>query len=211
MGRKRIFEIDEALDAAMQVFWAKGYDGSSLDDLTAAIGVSRPSIYGCFGNKEDLFRQVLQRYEMTRLGFAWRALQEPTALEVITGFIDGFLDLATDPSTPNGCLGVNALMCGSEASTPIRVLIQRRTDVFRAALSQRFEQAILDGDLGSDQAPEVLANLVIMLVCGLSIQAQAGVPKPALAAAIRAALQGLAAGPGISVGACRRIAAPDND
>src|SRR5437870_1873268 len=63
MGRPRAFDIDKALDCALLIFWRKGYEGASLSDLTEAMGINRPSLYAAFGNKENLFRESLDRYE----------------------------------------------------------------------------------------------------------------------------------------------------
>ena len=78
-GRPRAFDIDEALEQALQVFWRKGYLGTSLTDLTEAMGINRPSLYATFGNKEALFRKVLDRYSERQTAYLRSALEEPTA------------------------------------------------------------------------------------------------------------------------------------
>ena len=76
MGRPRAFDVDKALDRALEVFWRKGYEGTSLPDLTEAMGINRPSLYAAFGNKESLFRKVLQRYTDEHMAFIGAALIE---------------------------------------------------------------------------------------------------------------------------------------
>src|SRR6202041_2250631 len=83
VGRPRGFDCEVALDAAMRVFWEKGYEGASLSDLTAAMKIERPSLYATFGNKETLFRKVLDRYSCRASKFAEDALSLPTARAVV--------------------------------------------------------------------------------------------------------------------------------
>src|SRR5215203_5543280 len=105
-GRPRNFALDEALEKAMVVFWSKGYEGTSIPDLTAAIGINRPSLYAAFGNKENLFRKVLDRYRTDPASYVNRAVERTTVGEVLEGLLYGVVDLVTDPSRPGGCLFV---------------------------------------------------------------------------------------------------------
>src|SRR4051794_41577350 len=83
LGRPRGFDADEALDKAMKVFWAKGYEGASLPDLEKAMGINRPSMYAAFGNKHELFRKAMKRYGQGPTAFVPEALAKPTAREVV--------------------------------------------------------------------------------------------------------------------------------
>src|SRR5215469_7573792 len=105
-GRPREFDADEALAAALRVFWTRGYEGASLTDLTEAMGISRPSLYACFGNKEALFRQALDLYEREKLAYVGAALEAPTAREVAERLLLGGLDIQTSRTEPKGCLSV---------------------------------------------------------------------------------------------------------
>src|SRR5258707_13699013 len=82
-GRPRAFDPDAALDRAMHVFWAKGYEGASLSDLTRAMRINRPSLYLAFGNKEQLFRTVLDRYMARPVAYFGKALSSPKARDVV--------------------------------------------------------------------------------------------------------------------------------
>src|SRR5467141_3244912 len=104
LGRPRSFETGKALDAAMKVFWEKGYEGASLSDLTRAMGINRPSLYGAFGNKEALFRKVLDRYAEKSSTHLQDALQARTARAVAERFWGGTIEVLSDPRTPRGCL-----------------------------------------------------------------------------------------------------------
>src|SRR5438876_1611267 len=116
VGRPRAFDVDEALDQALKVFWRKGYEGTSLPDLTRAMGINRPSLYAAFGNKEALFRKALDRYAQGPAAYVREALSKPTARAVVQHLLLGAVEMATDPRHPRGCLAVQgALACGDEA------------------------------------------------------------------------------------------------
>src|SRR5271170_8088236 len=96
-GRPRSFDADKALDRALQVFWRKGYEGASLSDLTKAMRINRPSLYAAFGDKEALFRKVLDRYAEGPAAFTLEALNEPTARRVVERLLQGAAATQTDP------------------------------------------------------------------------------------------------------------------
>src|SRR5437763_8937221 len=101
-GRPREFDIDEALAAALRVFWSKGYEGASLTDLTEAMGITRPSLYAAFGNKESLFRKALDLYEREKLAYVGEALKAPTSRGVAERLLRGALELQTSDGEPRG-------------------------------------------------------------------------------------------------------------
>ena len=84
----------------MTVFWSKGYEGTSLSDLTAAMGINRPSLYAAFGNKQELFRKALERYGEGPSSYEREALAHPSAREVAEGLLRGAADIQTDPTLP---------------------------------------------------------------------------------------------------------------
>ena len=182
-GRPRAFDPDTALEAALRVFWQKGYEGTALSDLTAAMGINRPSIYATFGNKEALFRKALDRYSERMTNYTAEALEEPTARAVAKRLLVGTADLLSCPGNPKGCLMVQgALACGEEADPIRKELISRRA-TGEAALRERFERAKADGDLPAGADPGDLARYLMALMHGMSVQAAGG--------ANRAALQGV--------------------
>src|SRR5689334_17227810 len=126
-GRPRSFDADRALDRALKVFWAKGYEGASMPDLTRAMGINRPSLYAAFGNKESLFKKALERYAAGPACYVRRALEQPTARAVAEHLLDGAVDMLTNPKNPRGCLAVHgALACGDAAEAIRDELISRR-------------------------------------------------------------------------------------
>ena len=153
-GRKRQFDVDEALDRALEVFWARGYEGATLPELTRAMGINRPSLYAAFGNKEQLFRKALDRYQTGPQSFLSEALTKPTARDVVEAIFSGFIRMQRDHDKARGCLIVSgALACSPEAETVRRELAQLR-QAGVTALRKRFERAVQDGDLpaGTDCA-----------------------------------------------------------
>src|ERR1700721_691132 len=126
-GRPREFDKEKALELATSLFWRKGYEGTSLPDRTGTLGITRPSLYAAFGNKEALFRPVLERYEAKAGAYRTKALKAPTASEVARQLLEGGAELHGDKGNPVGCLGVHgALACGDEADTIRQELSTRR-------------------------------------------------------------------------------------
>lgn len=189
-GRPREFCPEEALDKALHVFWRQGYEGASLTDLTEAMGISRPSLYAAFGNKEDLFRRALDRYSETGPGAVQReALDQPTAKAVVERMLRGAAECLTDPDNPRGCLAVQgALSCGEAAESIKNELCGRRA-AGEAALRARFERAKADGDLNAEADPQALARFVVTVQQGMSVQAAGGASRDDLMAVAEMALK----------------------
>lgn len=180
MGRPREFDVDEALESAMKVFWRKGYEGASLLDLTRAMGINRPSLYAAFGNKEALFRKAVDRYLEGPSAHVVEALREPAARGVVERLLYGSIDLITDPKNPRGCFMVQgALACGDSADCMRRELAKHRAEA-EAAVCERLERALAEGDLPPDAVPADLARYVAVVVHGMAVQAAGGVGRDEL-------------------------------
>jgi AcrR family transcriptional regulator len=179
-GRPRNFDADAALDAALDVFWRKGYEGASLPDLTDAMGINRPSLYAAFGNKEELFKKVLDRYATGPAAYVQAALQAPTARAVFERLLAGALDMMSNPKAPRGCLAVQgALACGDAAQSIRKELCARRGQA-ESLLRDRFTRARAEGDLPRDADPSDLAKYATTVLHGLSVQASSGATRPQL-------------------------------
>jgi AcrR family transcriptional regulator len=188
-GRPRSFDTGKALDRALDVFWRKGYEGASLSDLTEAMGINRPSLYAAFGDKEKLFRNVLDRYAEGPASYSSVALQAPTSRAVVEQLLYGTADLLTSRRNPHGCLWVQgALACGNAADPVRRELISRRM-AGEAALRRRLNRAKTDGDLPPDANPASLARYIATMTQGMSIQAAGGATRSELHRVIGIALQ----------------------
>jgi AcrR family transcriptional regulator len=174
-GRPREFCVDHALTEALRVFWQKGYEGTSLTDLTEAMGITRPSLYAAFGNKESLFRKALDLYEREKLAYIGQALEQPTARQVAEFMMRGALENAMGgEGGPHGCLRVTtAVVCG-EGAESIRCEIMERTKSGKDSLIARFKRAQDEGDLRADIDPEGLTRVLVAYLQGISVQANMG-------------------------------------
>ena len=174
MGRPRGFAENAALDAAMRVFWERGYEGSTLADLTKAMGINRSSMYATFGDKQALFRMAIARYEEGPAAYVREALEQPTVRAVVEALLSGALELLTDPSHPRGCLSVQgALACGSHAEPMKQAMIEWRKQG-ELDIQKRLQRARREGDLAKDVDPGDLARYISTVVTGLGIQAANG-------------------------------------
>jgi AcrR family transcriptional regulator len=188
MGRARTFEVEEALEAALGVFWRKGFEGTSYADLVAATGVERPALYSAFGNKEALFLKALDRYGSHYGNYVWEALNLETARAVATSVLEGAVELATRFADRAGCFGINGALAGSDGSEASRqALIKWRADG-EAVLRDRFERAKSEGDLPADADTAVLAAYILTVAHGMAVQAKAGFSRDMLSAIARQAL-----------------------
>ena len=179
-GRPREFDTERALAAALRVFWRRGYEGASMAELTAEMGIAKPSLYAAFGNKEELFKKALDLYEREKLIYTAEALEEPTSRRMAERLLLGALDMQTSSSNPKGCMGViNSMPCGPEASS-IRECVLERQESSRLALIDRLERYRREGDLPDDVDPETLARYITAVVQGLSLQASAGASRTEL-------------------------------
>lgn len=189
-GRPREFDADEALDKALHVFWLHGYEGASLSDLTEAMGISRPSLYAAFGNKEGLFRRALDRYAEKGPGaIQEEALAEPTARKVVEHLLRSVALSLTDPCHPRGCLAVQGALTCSDAAESIKQELCKRRSESEENLRRRFERAKAEKDLGPDADPKALARYVVTVTQGMSVQAAGGASRSDLLAVVEMALK----------------------
>lgn len=188
MGRHREFDVEKALDAALCVFWRKGYEGASYADLTEAAGVDRPALYSAFGNKEALFRRALARYYERYMDFIPEALQLPTAREVAAHILYSTADLNTRYPDHTGCLNINGALAGSDEAEPVRRALIDVRAAGEAQLRERFERAKIDGDLPETAKPDALAAFVMAVGHGMAVQAKAGFTRDMLDAVAEQAL-----------------------
>lgn len=177
IGRPREFDLENALDRALLVFWRNGYEGASIVDLTDAMGINPPSLYAAFGNKEGLFRKVVDRYIERYAGFWEVARAAPTARAMVEHLLRASVDFVTDESNPRGCLMVRGAMACSEAANKIRDEIVTRRATGEAMLRERFERAASAGEMPPELDPADYARYIMTVLEGLSVQAAGGASR----------------------------------
>lgn len=188
-GRPREFDVEEALTAALRVFWRRGYEGASMAELTAEMGIAKPSLYAAFGNKEELFKKALDLYEREKMTYMAEALKAPTSRQMAEQLLTGALQMQTSSCDPRGCLGViSTVACGEEASS-IRDCVIERQKSSRNALIARLDEYKAEGDLPADIEPEALARYMVAILQGLSVQAGSGASFPELKSLVEMAMR----------------------
>jgi AcrR family transcriptional regulator len=189
LGRPRAFDLDRALERALRLFWEKGYEGTSLSDLTKAIGVNRPSLYAAFGNKEALFRKALDRYVERTIAFVRDAINEPTGRGVAKRLLRSAADMVTNPRNPRGCLTVRGALSSGEEADPIRLELALRRSEGEAVIRERLERAKGEGELPAGANPTDLARYLATVYQGMSVQAAGGATRPQLRRVAETALR----------------------
>ncbi|BBH71696.1 TetR family transcriptional regulator [Actinoplanes sp. OR16] len=187
-GRPRGFDADAALDRAIEVFWRHGYEGTSLTDLTEAMGINKPSMYAAFGNKEDLFRKAVARYAEADMAYAREALEQPTARAVIESFLRANADALTRPDRPAGCLSVQGGLAGGTGNGHIADFLAQSRAGGEKALADRLSRAT---ELPPEVDPVALARYVMVVSEGNAVHAAAGASRAALHATVDIALRAL--------------------
>jgi len=178
-GRPRNFDETGALDKAIQVFWSKGYDGVTIDDLVAGMGVGRPSLYAIFGDKRTIFLRVLKAYAERKGASAAKVLLSPKSLrDSIAGFLKYAVESATEEGAARGCL----LMCVAPLvnDAEVQQFLQNSVAGGAALLERRFRDGISAGDIPPDFPVAVRAIQVTDFARGLTMRAQIGTPREAL-------------------------------
>lgn len=179
-GRKRGFDVQEALQTAMELFWRQGYEGTSIADLTRTLGINPPSLYAAFGSKRDLFEQALQLYMDDRTAQVERAMARPTAYEAMLDLLTGRAEIFTEPGQPSGCMTVQAGLTSGDPGHEIAGLLSNAREETRRTVLSRLRIAASDGDLPGDADCTVLARYVMATIDGLSIEAASGAPRAEL-------------------------------
>ena len=187
MGRPREFDIDDALDRATQLFWSRGYEATSVQDLVDALGVNRASLYATFGDKAQLFEAVLERYGEQVNGALGKALAPPAAgVEAARAWFKALIEMATQPRRARGCLFLNTVTGCTTAPAP---LLDRVTAAVRSTTDQLHDALVRDPHLAGREDLRTLARFHAAEGPGLGVLARAGVRRAELENAAEVALR----------------------
>ena len=182
MGRSRTFDVEEAIGTATTLFW-RGYDQTSLADLTGALGIGAASFYFAFDSKEKLFREVVSRY-VAALEQAYEdAFRDSTTLDGIGKLLRHYADVVTDPAHIPGCLVVNSSPA-IRADDLVKQWLSGHREALRLRLVKRFTADLAEGDLSLGTNPKTMARLIMALAGGIAVEAQSGASRKELYAMI---------------------------
>jgi AcrR family transcriptional regulator len=190
-GRPISFDKDAALEAAMLLFWERGFEGTCMTALTQAMGLNPSSIYAAFGDKHALFQHAVKRYMETRAHYATKALEEPTLEKVVRALFDNTVAFLTTAGHPPTCMTLAGAMGCSVDGAPARDLmteIRRQNEV---AMKERFLKARKSGELSRDINVDDYTRYLSSILAGLSIQAANGSTKAELKRTAQMALRHL--------------------
>ncbi len=195
-GRPLSFDRDTALDRAMHVFWERGYEAASISDLTAAMGITPPSLYTAFGDKERLFLEAIERYGKGPGGFGRRALEEePTARGAVQRLLEEAAAELTQACHPLGCMMVMATTNCSVAAEHVQNALAKRRALGVDLMRDRIQQGIADGELPADTSASALATFYATVYQGMSMQAKDGAPRESLLLSVEMAMRSWPAAP----------------
>ncbi|KKW67100.1 TetR family transcriptional regulator [Lampropedia cohaerens] len=180
-GRPPSFEREAVLKKAMLTFWALGYEGASIADLTAAMGITAQSLYAAFGSKSALYREALHHYQHTVGAYTALALQqEPTALEAFKRILTESATEFCRSRRPRGCMvSTSSLACAVENQEEVRHVAQLREATI-GAFRERIDRAIAQGEFKPETDSTALARYLGAIVQGMAIQARDGATRAQL-------------------------------
>ncbi len=180
-GRPRGFDRDDVLDRAMRLFWERGYEATSVSELTQAMGITPPSLYSFFGDKKRLFLEAVNRYQTGPGCFGIKALtEEPTAERSMRRLLVEAVASFSSPNAPKGCLVVlGATNCAAESHDVFTALADRRRAA-EAAVRDRIAAGQAAGELAEGADVDALTGLVTAILYGLAIKARDGASRTSL-------------------------------
>jgi AcrR family transcriptional regulator len=177
VGRPSIFNESKAKQIALDLFWRKGYEETSLNDLTENIGINRSSFYRSFESKEKLFRLCVQKYIEENLSVKTVATHTTEITEYLEFFFRSAVNLMTQDMPPRGCLLVQGLLnCGHENKKIAHYLSQERTQI-ENLLRKRIQQAQIKQQIKEGRSAVEITKMLMTVYCGLSVQASSGASK----------------------------------
>lgn len=187
-GRPRSFDREQALDAAMRVFWAKGYASASMSELTAAMGIASPSLYAAFGSKEGLFREAIERYVAVNSASFWAIMEAQTARESVEGLLRKAVEAFSCPDSPAGCMVLHTATEMGELSPELTQGLCELRASNADTLTRRLERGVQDGDVAAGTDVRAVADFYATVHKGLSLSAKGGASREELDSVVTSAM-----------------------
>lgn len=187
-GRPRAFDREEALDRAMRVFWAKGFGGASMSDLTAAMGIASPSLYAAFGSKEGLYREAIERYLALHKGSIDEALSLPTARESVERLLRNAVAAFSSGDSPGGCMVMQTAAETPDLSPELAASLCEARAMNEATLAARLRRGVEEGDVAPGTDIEAVADFYATVHKGLSLSARGGAGREKLESVVTSAM-----------------------
>ena len=188
-GRPRSFDRQAALDCAMEVFWQKGFEGTSLSDLTKAMGINPPSLYSAFGDKEHLFLEAVERYQAKRGPATSSFTDQPTARGAVELLLTWMAKELCSSCHPRGCMMVMTTTTTTGSSKQLQAALAERRAAPRERLKARIDQGAREGELPAGTDTGALADFYATVLTGMSLQAREGASRKSLLATVEAAMR----------------------
>ena len=190
-GRPRTFDRDEALKKAMMVFWEKGFEGTTMADLVAAIGMKAPSVYAAFGNKDALFREVVDIYRGRVEQGPLKVLNDtPSVYTALEQSLRQNVEMFSGPNPPSCLIMAGAINCAPEHQEHVNYLMGLRA-LYKDILKTRFDRALTEGELVEGTNTSALAEFYFSFIHGMALRARDGSSNTELLASTEFALQAL--------------------
>jgi AcrR family transcriptional regulator len=191
LGRPAAFDKEAALDAAMRLFWERGYEGTSMADLSSAMGIHPSSIYAAFGDKQELFALAAKRYADIPAQYMVRALEQPTLLRFILAAFDNTVEFLGSKEHPSSCFTLTgAISCGTDTK-PAKLLMREMRLQNEAAIKARLLKARKDGEFPREENVDDYTKYLSSLLSGLAVQAANGSTRSELKRTAQVAIRHL--------------------
>ncbi|QNR69128.1 TetR/AcrR family transcriptional regulator [Paenibacillus peoriae] len=170
MVRPREFDEDQALDAAMRIFWEKGFEATSLSDLTSKMGIQRPSIYAAFGDKKQLFEAALRKYTQSHAAYVCSRLQSNSSVkEAFYNFFGGVVAEEYEDGPNRGCFCINTMVELAPHDEKFEILTREHQMYLSAVFQETLERGIRSGELEASMDARALAHTMVSLLIGITV------------------------------------------
>ncbi|APB71612.1 TetR/AcrR family transcriptional regulator [Paenibacillus polymyxa] len=170
MVRPREFDEDQALNAAMQIFWEKGFEATSLSDLTSKMGIQRPSIYAAFGDKKQLFEAALRKYTQSHAAYVRSRLQSNSSVkEAFYNFFGGIVAEEYENGSNKGCFCINTMVELAPHDEKFEILTREHQMYLSAVFQETLERGIRSGELEASMDARALAHTMVSLLIGITV------------------------------------------